>query len=160
MQVIEATASVRYNGPDAEVMREQGDPYEGGPYEGGPYEGGPYELQLPLCALLYSVFSQRQKYDRSNRHVTGASTMQPLYEPAIGDVVFVEREDQRGDRVPRAYRNYVTMRTYLFKARVVRVCDDNSYHRVVPIPWHLWDTDIGGKHSRKAHRTKMFRLTD
>jgi hypothetical protein len=152
VQVIEATASVRYNGPDAEVMREQGDPYE--------LPKVPCELQLPLCALLYSVFSQRQKYDRSSRPVTGASTMQPLYEPAVGDIVFVERNHHWGDRVPRAYRNYVTMRTYLFKARVVRICNDKPYHRVVPIPWNTWDTDIGGKHSRKAHRTKMFRLND
>ncbi len=81
--------------------------------------------------------------------------MQPFYEPAVGDIVIVEREDRWG--VPRAYRQYVTFQTYLYKARVVHVNGSKPYHRVVPVPWAAWDTDADCTHSRKAYRTKIYR---
>jgi hypothetical protein len=86
--------------------------------------------------------------------------MQPFYEPAVGDIVIVERDDRHDDRIPHVYRQYVTYHTYLFKARVVRVNGSKPYHRVVPVPWAAWDTDAGSRHSHKAHRTKLFRLND
>lgn len=84
--------------------------------------------------------------------------MQPLYEPAVGDIVMVERDDHWGDRVPRPYRHYVTLRTYLYKAKVVRVCPDRPYHRVVPLPWQPWDMETRMRHSRKAYRVNIFSL--
>ena len=84
--------------------------------------------------------------------------MQHLYEPAVGDIVIVEREDRREDRVPRAYRSYVTYRTYLFRAQVVRVCPDRQYHRVLPLPWSD-DDPVVSRHSRKAYRTKIFTVS-
>ena len=85
--------------------------------------------------------------------------MQPFYEPSVGDVVIVEREDRWGDRIPRAYRHYVAARTYLFRAQVVRICPNKPYHRVLPLPWS--DSDpVVSRHSRKAYRTKLYRLND
>ena len=82
--------------------------------------------------------------------------MQPLYEPVIGDIVMVEREDRHGDRIPLAYRHYVTYRTYLFRAQIVRACPDKPYHRVLPLPWYPCDSEVASRHSRKAYRTKIF----
>jgi hypothetical protein len=78
------------------------------------------------------------------------------YNPAIGDVVIVEREDRRGDRIPRHYRYYIVgTQTYLFRARIVRLCPDKAYNRVVPIPWH-GGTPSKEHSSRKAYKTKIY----
>jgi hypothetical protein len=86
--------------------------------------------------------------------------MQPYYEPTVGDIVVVEREYRWGDRIPNTYRHYVTFRTYLFRAQVVRVCPSKPYHRVVPLPWHPWESGVRSIHSRKAYRTQLFRIVD
>jgi hypothetical protein len=83
--------------------------------------------------------------------------MQHLYNPAVGDVVIVEREDRWGDRIPRHYRMYIAgTRSYLFRARIVRLCPDKRYNRVVPIPWNGGPPSREYSRSRKAYKTKIY----
>jgi hypothetical protein len=44
--------------------------------------------------------------------------------PQIGEIVYVERDDCMGDRIPFEYRMYIRDNTYIYRARIIDIFAD------------------------------------
>jgi len=68
------------------------------------------------------------------------------------DIIIVERKDLGAERIPVKYRLYINQNTYIYFAKIIKICENKSYHRVKPIP--LKDDFIG---TRKAYKSKIYK---
>jgi len=72
------------------------------------------------------------------------------------DIIIVERKDLGAERIPVKYRFYINYNTYIYFAKIIKICENKSYHRVKPIPLNDNEKDdfIG---TRKAYKSKIYK---
>jgi len=72
----------------------------------------------------------------------------------VNDIVIIERTDLGADRIPVKYRHYIDKTKYLYRAKIVKICENKPYHRVKPIPLTNTEKDdfIG---TRKGYKSKI-----
>jgi hypothetical protein len=78
--------------------------------------------------------------------------------PQIGDIVYVERDDHMGDRIPFDYRLYIRDNTYIYKAKIISIMSDNRYNKVQPLPFD--DDTLQATFSRKGYKSKTYMIAD
>ena len=72
----------------------------------------------------------------------------------INDIVIIERTDLGGERIPLKFRNYIDKNTYIYRAKLVKICENKPYHRVKPIP--LTDNEnVDFNGTRKGYKSKI-----
>ena len=74
----------------------------------------------------------------------------------VNDIVIIERTDLGGERIPLKFRHYIDKNTYIYCAKIIKICENKPYHRVKPIP--LTDNendDFNG--TRKGYKSKIYR---
>lgn len=84
--------------------------------------------------------------------------MEPLHSPTINQVVLIKRDNQDGDRIPMEYRMYISDKTYVYKAKIVKILDNKSYNRVQPLPLSA-DISTAKKITRKGYKSKTYKLS-
>ena len=74
------------------------------------------------------------------------------------DIVIIERNDLGADRIPFIYRHYINENTYIYRAKIIQICQNNKFHRVKPIPLTDNENDdfIG---TRKGYVTKIYKYS-
>lgn len=74
----------------------------------------------------------------------------------VNDIVIIERTDLGAERIPLKYRHYIDNNTYIYRAKIINICENKPYHRVKPIPLTNNETDnfIG---TRKGYKSKIYR---
>jgi len=60
--------------------------------------------------------------------------MEILQVPLVNDIVLIKRNDHAGDRIPMEYRMYIENKTYIYKAKIVKILENKSYNQVQPLP--------------------------
>ena len=83
--------------------------------------------------------------------------MEILQVPQVNDIVLIKRDDHNGDRIPLSYRMYIADKTYIYKARIVRILEDKGYNRVQPLPLSA-NTAAARVFTRKGYKTKIYKL--
>ena len=73
----------------------------------------------------------------------------------VNDIVIIKRTDLGADRIPVKYRHYIDKNNYLYRAKIVKICENKPYHRVKPIPLTNTENDdfIG---TRKGYKSKIY----
>jgi len=83
--------------------------------------------------------------------------MEFLPNPMVDDIVLIKRNDHNGDRIPLKYRIYISNNTYIYKARIVNICENKRYNYVQPLP--LMNSVITEKKFiRKGYKTKIYKF--
>ena len=72
------------------------------------------------------------------------------------EIVIIERNDHDGDRIPIEYRVYVAEKTYIYKAKIIRILENRRYNRVQPLPYNSSDTTSARMFTRKGYKTKTY----
>lgn len=75
----------------------------------------------------------------------------------VGDTVLIKRDDRGGDRIPMEDRMYIAEKTYIYKARIVRIYQNKRYNLVQPLPFSA-DTTLTQSYTRKGYKTKTYTL--
>ena len=83
--------------------------------------------------------------------------MELLQNPQVNDIVLITRDDHNGDRIPMEYRTYISDKTYIYRAKIVKVLENKRYNRVQPLPLYD-DTPLSVTFTRKGYKTKIYRL--
>lgn len=83
--------------------------------------------------------------------------MEIIHDPHANEIVLVKRNDCNGDRIPMEYRMYIADKTYIYKAKIVQLCENKSYHRVQPLPLSA-DITSADIFTRKGYKTKIYKL--
>jgi hypothetical protein len=74
----------------------------------------------------------------------------------VNDIVFIERTDLGAERIPLKYRHYINKNNYIYRAKITKIYENNTYHRVKPIPLTDNENDdfIG---TRKGYKSKIYK---
>jgi hypothetical protein len=73
----------------------------------------------------------------------------------VNDIVIIERNDLGAERIPMKYRHYINNYTYIYRAKIIRLCKTKPYHRVKPVP--LTDVEIDDfVGTRKGYKSKIY----
>jgi hypothetical protein len=72
------------------------------------------------------------------------------------EIIIIERTDLDGERIPIKYRNYINENTYIYRAKIIKICETKPYHIVKPIPLTDNEKDdfIG---TRKGYKSKIYK---
>ncbi len=85
-------------------------------------------------------------------------TMEHHSTPQIGEIVYVERDDCMGDRIPFEYRLYIRDNTYIYRAMIIDILADRRYNKVQPLP--IDDDTIHDAFIRKGYKSKTYKIVD
>lgn len=83
--------------------------------------------------------------------------MEILLVPQLNDIVLIKRDDHDGDRIPLPYRMYIADKTYIYKAKIVRILEGKPYNRVQPLPLSA-DVTSARVFTRKGYKSKIYKL--
>jgi hypothetical protein len=74
----------------------------------------------------------------------------------VNDIVIIERKDLGAERIPLNYRHYINENTYIYRAKIINICENKPYNRIKPIPLTDYERDdfIG---TRKGYKSKIYR---
>ena len=76
------------------------------------------------------------------------------------EIVIIERDDHDGDRIPMEYRHYLGEKTYIYKAKIIRILGNKRYNRVQPLPHISSDTNSARMFTRKGYKSKIYSYSD
>ena len=74
----------------------------------------------------------------------------------VNDIVIIERVDLGGQRIPFHYRHYINENTYIYRAKIMNICENKTYHRIKPIPLTDNETD-NFTGTRKGYKSSFLR---
>ena len=83
--------------------------------------------------------------------------MEILQDPQVNEIVLIKRDDHDGNKIPMEYRMYIAEKTYLYKAKIVRIFENKLYNRVQPLPLSA-DITSSKMFTRKGYKTKIYKL--
>jgi len=89
--------------------------------------------------------------------ICNSARMELLHAPQLNEIVLIKRDDHNGDRIPIEYRMYIADKTYMYKAKIVHICENKPYNRVQPLPLSA-DTTSAKILTRKGYKTKIYKL--
>ena len=74
----------------------------------------------------------------------------------VNDIVIIERVDLGGQRITFHYRHYINENTYIYRAKIIDICENKPYHRIKPMP--LTDNEIDNfTGTRKGYKSKIYK---
>lgn len=74
----------------------------------------------------------------------------------VNDIVIIERVDLGGQRIPFHYRHYINENTYIYRAKIINICENKPYHRIKPMPLTDNETD-NFTGIRKGYKSKIYK---
>ena len=74
----------------------------------------------------------------------------------VNDIVIIERVDLGGRRIPFHYRHYINENTYIYRAKIINICENKTYHRIKPMPLTDNETD-NFTGTRKGYKSKIYK---
>lgn len=78
--------------------------------------------------------------------------------PQIGEIVYVERDDCIGDRIPFEYRLYIRDNTYIYRAMIIDIFADRRYNKVQPLP--IDDDALYEAFAQKGYKSNTCSVAD